>query len=1013
MKLNQLFAQVSAKLSPIFTRLQSLAGMEIGSNFATISDVEVDVTAIGLRNATAFVGIPPSGGFNWTDTNGDGVLDVPLVDQDAIGLVIENLDLGVGVFKPVVSKQLPTFTAAKITADSAGFIWGDTDVLELVARKIQVQLNLGGPIIQGAGALVGTATIDFPVSFPTNGGYQVQTGTTTAPVLLDFHTGELIRASVANATLKISNFVHVTGSMAFEKGPVHTVSVTGGLLSGVTGAALDAILNPLGITLPAGVSIPATGATSTELSFMTIGASNVHAFVGLDGPYWTDLDLNNQVGWAFNTGTGSNATRTISSGSVTLNINGTPTTFSAGTSNNVLPAGIVVTLSSSGTPLMVNGATYGDANNNQKVDVGETGELSGDAKGLVIDDFDFGMAIMKPTSPIDFAKYFALRATANAIKLVGIQNVTVDAHDLLVEVNQSSPSVYGVPLFPVVDFARTPDYASEELTLFDTNHNGVITMGELATLNSTHSAGIAALAGVSLNDSKAVDHEKLLAILNTNNTGDSQGVIDLTEAAALLGGDSSANTAAQNADRDGDKKIDPVGFEVNTGGAPVYLNMNSSLIRAQGFVNLNLLNVVYVSGSVAFELGPTEQVTLDDTAHTQKTVTTMSIGAANVTAFIGVNGPYWRDTNDDHTVQSSELNSQSKGFHITDFDIGILLMASTNPQDVGLYLAAKLSVHSFGLVGLPGFTASGAFDVALNVGFGLSGMEPSIAVVDFPASFSEAPALFALLDGNHDHVIDQNEQTGALAAGGIGEDITSVAQLVSVLNTSGGVAPDAYLTMSEVLAKLKDSFETSHQTAINALDTDGNGRLNTGFEVNTGDPTSPVVLDFDQFLISIQLGGRIELQNVFRLYGIFLFQVDPTGLKAFVAAGLEVGPDIGATQGNKLFTMNALGALIITGDGIAADIDVSASVGGALSSVLRFNASARMVLNTTGLRQQITIPKRYVDFLTGTTSLSELPASGLNDPSQLSSLIKPLGSRFTVNSDGSATFSISPGGPQL
>src|SRR5207244_1168596 len=107
-----------------------------------------------------------------------------------------------------------------------------------------------------------------------------------------------------------------------------------------------------------------------------------------------------------------------------------------------------------------------------------------DAVGLVINKFDFGMAMMRPTNPLDFAKYFALKASAEEISLVGVDNVTVSARKLLVELNQSTPSIYGIPLFPVVDFARTPEFASEELTLFDTNHDGKITRPELAELNT-------------------------------------------------------------------------------------------------------------------------------------------------------------------------------------------------------------------------------------------------------------------------------------------------------------------------------------------------------------------------------------------------------------------------------------------------------------------------------------------------------------------------------------------------
>ena len=99
----------------------------------------------------------------------------------------------------------------------------------------------------------------------------------------------------------------------------------------------------------------------------------------------------------------------------------------------------------------------------------------------------------------------------------------------------------------------------------------------------------------------------------------------------------------QALDADGDGKFDPAGYEVNTGGEPVYLDMDSSLIRAQGFLELNLFDTIYLTGSVAFELGPVQEVTLTDAAHTVKEVTTMTVGAANVTAFIGANGPYWTD----------------------------------------------------------------------------------------------------------------------------------------------------------------------------------------------------------------------------------------------------------------------------------------------------------------------------------------------------------------------------------
>src|SRR5262249_27742264 len=180
----------------------------------------------------------------------------------------------------------PTFTAARITADSVSLNLGESTDITLSAKNVDVELNLGGPIIPGTEVLLGNATVDFAASFPVSAtnptaGFKVPTDTSgTKTINLDF-SHELIKASVANATLQIFGFVYVTGSFAFEKGSVQTVNVTGGLATSAGSTFLSSL------NLPPGLSIPATGATSTQLSFMTVGASNVHAFAGVGGPYWT------------------------------------------------------------------------------------------------------------------------------------------------------------------------------------------------------------------------------------------------------------------------------------------------------------------------------------------------------------------------------------------------------------------------------------------------------------------------------------------------------------------------------------------------------------------------------------------------------------------------------------------------------------------------------------------------------------------------------------------------------
>ncbi|GAG98218.1 unnamed protein product, partial [marine sediment metagenome] len=226
-------------------------------------------------------------------------------------------------------------------------------------------------------------------------GFAVATGTTTPAVALDFAGNEIIRASVGRATIQVSSNIYITGSVAFEKGAIEEFKVADGALpiseiAGELKSLLDIDLDPL-------LDIPATGAESTNVSIMTIGASNVQAFIGMKGPYWTYAD-----------------------------------------------------------DAIVNG---GD--NDGKFD---ENEADPDAVGLVIEDFDFGMAILKPVNILDFGKYFSLKGSAEQISLVGIDDVTLSAESLLVEVNLSSPNVYGLSLFPVIDYASTfPDDEREEL----------------------------------------------------------------------------------------------------------------------------------------------------------------------------------------------------------------------------------------------------------------------------------------------------------------------------------------------------------------------------------------------------------------------------------------------------------------------------------------------------------------------------------------------------------------------
>ena len=70
-------------MDPIFLKLHNIANIRIGSAFSTVDNILVDVTAIGVSNATAFVGLPPADGLDF---------DMPIVDQDAVGFFIDDFN---------------------------------------------------------------------------------------------------------------------------------------------------------------------------------------------------------------------------------------------------------------------------------------------------------------------------------------------------------------------------------------------------------------------------------------------------------------------------------------------------------------------------------------------------------------------------------------------------------------------------------------------------------------------------------------------------------------------------------------------------------------------------------------------------------------------------------------------------------------------------------------------------------------------------------------------------------
>ena len=50
---------------------------------------------------------------------------------------------------------------------------------------------------------------------------------------------------------------------------------------------------------------------NVEVDTLQLGLSDVLVFAGIGGPYWSDVDGSNSINWAFNTGDGDAASRTL------------------------------------------------------------------------------------------------------------------------------------------------------------------------------------------------------------------------------------------------------------------------------------------------------------------------------------------------------------------------------------------------------------------------------------------------------------------------------------------------------------------------------------------------------------------------------------------------------------------------------------------------------------------------------------------------------------------------------
>jgi hypothetical protein len=794
---------------------------------------------------------------------------------------VEDLDIGFVMMEPTLGALgaysdlegfLPKFYALKGSTDRVALVGLPDMILE--ANEVTVSVNFGNAWVKGYDSF-GRPVVDFASSFPAQDrdgdgeldpvGFELKTGSDS--IYID-HEGELlIGASVGNAILQLSEFVHLSGTMAFELGPTYMVTVDAGIPAEIK-YLLNEVLNQVGVdetlqTLLDALNIDLeAGTIQHEVISFTMGGSNINAFAGMNGPYWTDLDGDGDISW------------------VKLeNVNGEDT---------------YITMTEA----------EGDSNENEIVDANETLELNEEAVGLTAANLDFGLAVLQSNNPIfdllidviEVAvglldavipgvgriasllatvigeylrpRYYALKGTAGQIGFVGLDEIVAEARNIVLEMNVATPA-WG-PFLPSLNFLKS--FPGE-----DKNDNGVL-------------------------DTEDVN---------------GNGVLDAGE-------DTDGDGKLDTEDLDGDGILDPAGLQVDTGGEPVYLDFDTKLLRASvEQATLQLSEFLYLGGSFALEAGPSHEVTVNsgippdildlienevsastdlqeifgllgfdfETGTITHSVNSLSIGGSNVTAFAGVNGPYWTDLDGDGEVswtdengqtlaqadadthnpgvvdadETAELNENAIGLVATDLDFGIAVMQANSPVFSLLssvpplafvaellkprYFAVKGSAYNVGFIGLDDITAEVVnVTVELNVATPWGPLLPSL---DFATSFPGE-------DANDNEILDTEDTNG------------------------NGVLDTEDLNGNGILDDGEDKdgdgeldFEDANQNdVLDTEDRDGDGFLDpVGFEVYTG--SESFYMDFESGLIRASVGqATLRIFDLVAFSGSFAFSAE-------------------------------------------------------------------------------------------------------------------------------------------
>ena len=693
----------AAALAPLVSK-----GYTSPGHYSRIEGMPMNGMTLGLSDVNLFVGSGPY----FVDSNDDGVIDsADERNSDAIGLVVENLDLALAIFTDP-SRVVPKLWALSATSDLVSFT--GVEGLTIEASGAHVAANQGG-VWNGTTI---SPNIDFISSFGA-GGLRVATG--NDPVALDFQAG-YVGVQIARATLAISEFVYVQGAFSFEKGQRQKVTIDTGLtLGNLAMAPTIAYLETV-----ADVSSDWAQVSNLAVESLTIGMRDVDVFVGYGKPDFDSATPIREQGQLFGLA--------VSDVDLALAIL-TPTakqvklpTFIAlkASAGEFIVAGgqDLFELSGHDIEVQVNWSTgwQGVANSSPSIDFGAS--------------FPAGGGLLVPTGAepilLDFKGAFIQAVVQDALLAVsefvhlsgdfafrrgGSQEITVNAGLL--------GSISGVR-------ANSIEFGANNVQAF------VGVNGPYRDANDAINADAIGLVidkfdfGMTILTTETPDilrPETLLVPAGTKFTalkahGEQIGFVGFGDFIEFSLND--VNVGVNSSSRPGliadfTNGGQRAGYSVATGGAPVLLDFNNAIIEASvGHALASVAGIVSLEGGFAFQKRSLRQIGfnapgLEIIAPAQALV----VAGKNIYGFAGINGPYRSDTTGPAGVPDGlidELDPASEdaiGFAIDDLDFAMAMVAPAAAAGlpvpgVNFYSFAATAARA-GLVGTDPFLTLGGW----------------------------------------------------------------------------------------------------------------------------------------------------------------------------------------------------------------------------------------------------------------------------------------------------------------